>query len=282
MSNGTNTPFGLRPVRSLTGATTNFQVSTCLINPYTPYSIYENVPVRTQGYNSIDDFLAPSSDNTDLTGYLQPAYPVTAQASIDTAGAIFPACGVFKGCEYYDLNGIIRRSNKWLTGTPIYPGTYIKGIYYSDPQLVYQVQCSNYITKNESSNQYLGLTQNRISTYAFPALFVPSTGIAHVQNIPLYLNFAGSTTNGNPQTSGNDVTGLSNLYLDLNIAAVSPQPKSLRLFCVGLATTAGNQLTPIPGTSTTVGLTTDFNIAEVILLDHIAKVVPPLPTALTN
>ena len=104
-----NGPFGLKPVRHLSGGTIRMN----------EYSIADSAAI-TMCVGSL-------VEQTGTGRNIQPS----AAGNADNIG-------VFAGCEYTDANGKRIQSRKWVTGTT---GTNIKAFVYDDPNIVFEVQC---------------------------------------------------------------------------------------------------------------------------------------------
>lgn len=256
---GINAPFGFKPVRTMTGTSWSGQLEEFEIDPNyivprngTLNDIYTNDPVSTLSVYSSGD---PSS-----YGYLAAAYAFKPESGDTNAGLPLPIIGVFQGCRYTDLKGDTVFSPYWKSGTPIKPNTKVLGLVATDPNLVYQVQCSNFEAVGQG--QFFGaLSEMR--------------GNTNYTLRPAYGGFAGNASiPGNPEDQGNDVSGISNGYLDLR----NPNSANFynmigpRFLILGLAKIEGNDwcLKQDPALDKNI-----FNIVEVVCLDHIAKVAPP-------
>lgn len=113
MAYGVNAPFGLQPVRTLTGACWNGQANPYVIDA-TAGNLYKGDPVKMMANGSI-----------------QPA------AAGDTA------MGVFMGCKYAPLNPLIndpQTYSYWLNGTQLQANTVPVAMVVDDPNTVFAIQ----------------------------------------------------------------------------------------------------------------------------------------------
>lgn len=113
MSFGTNSPFGLKPSRFLTGAEWNGATNTYTVDTTTG-SLFTGDPVKMTA-----------------NGVIQPC------AAADTS------VGVFMGC-YYESSVTLANSPyyfpAWVNGTAIKAGTLVTAYVVDDPSVIYEVQ----------------------------------------------------------------------------------------------------------------------------------------------
>lgn len=251
---GINAPFGIKPVRTLSGTTWNGQLEEYEIYPTLEMDLYTNDPV------SFDAVF--SNATTPQPGYL---YYAGEKTVTNTDIKITPLVGSFQGCKYIDVKGKPVYSPCWLGKTPIYPNTKVVGLVAADPNLVYQVQVSNSVAPNPNNGDYLGVPRSSLGIWG---RYDDASALR--TKTPFLLNFgpATDTPNGNPPTRGNPSTGLSYTYLDLSQTA-TPNVKGPRFVIIGLSKIEGNEW----ATDTTNPLDdpNKFNIVDVVCLDHFAK-----------
>jgi hypothetical protein len=53
-----------------------------------------------------------------------------------------PNLGIFAGCSYVDANGDVRWAKQWISGTATLGGVAAEAFVYTDPNIVYSVQCN--------------------------------------------------------------------------------------------------------------------------------------------
>jgi len=160
MAYGTNAPFGLRPISSITGGSwtekvNEYYISSTNANGVTTgyaNSIFTGDPVvfNTSRSNANNAFTATA-------GTIAVYNPTYADAAPSTF-AVAPILGVFMGCEYLSTitatNNLIK-SPYWPGGAQIVPGSYIKAYVIDDPEVVYDIQMSTHIAAN--GNAFNGL-----------------------------------------------------------------------------------------------------------------------------
>lgn len=110
MSN-TNAPFGLRPVRQLSGC------ADISISPYT---------------------IASSEATAMALG--SPVKLTGTGTNIALAAAGDTAVGVFAGVEYLNTQGEHVRSQYWPAGTVTYDGTDAQALVWDDPNIIFEIQ----------------------------------------------------------------------------------------------------------------------------------------------
>lgn len=181
MAYGTNAPFGLRPLQSITGGSWTEKTNV--------YSIYADPTGQTTYKNSL--FTGDPvvwSKTANQTGTIM-AFPVTASSG---DAPVTPVLGVFMGCEYFDSRNQLVKSPYWPGAALVYPGSRIKAWVIDDPLVVYDVQVST-------------------STDVATDPVFPSTNFG--QNFTLTTGPSANKTVMNP-SSGNTLTGQSVYYLD--------------------------------------------------------------------
>jgi hypothetical protein len=172
--NGTNTPFGLKPSQYLNGTTWSGQMGTYNILPAYATSIFFGDPVIFANDGTI--------------------------RAAGTAGSL-ATTGVFQGCKYLDTTGTLQFSRYWPASTATFANTYATAFVTDDPNLLYDIQASNFQNTPQS-----------VATTSVQQAFGGTT--------QLYLNAdykvgGGSATIVNP-TGGNTISGNSAYYLDVN------------------------------------------------------------------
>lgn len=280
--NKPNAPFGLKPVRMLNGATYNGQTNTYAIDPQYPQPIFKGDAVTLY---TIDDAVEPPPV-INVLGFVK-RWRLTTTVVGPEDGFLTPNIGVFQGCQYVNPAGETITSNFWPENNVVKAGTVPFAYVADDPNIVYQVQVSNSQTLANANFQFASLLQYRVGNIGNIPVSGTTPNITadpHSRGTPI-LNIGGPGDANNPLTLGNTTTGISNAYLDLDNRPQDPtaapgtfsDTRSARYLILGIAPLPGNNF----GTqvSTTVSPFTNnlFNIAEVIMIDHAAKVVPPYP-----
>lgn len=231
MAYGTNAPFGLRPMSSITGGSwtekvNEYYISATVANGMTTgynASIFTGDPVQFNTnadapINGANGYLATSGTVAVYT----PGYTDAAPSRFSTT----PVLGVFTGCEYYSAatstNNLIL-SSYWPAASQIVPGTQIKAFVIDDPMVVYDVQMSTHV--NANGNAFYGLApvlpvQNPAGDNAADVLS-GNFGSNFALNIGGGTNFDTIQINGNAAnynnnpTTGSTLTGQSGFYLDV-------------------------------------------------------------------
>ncbi len=179
MSAPKNAPYGLVPLDGITN---------------TPY---EEFPISATLANSLFTGDPVIYNTTGGQGGTIARYLVDTDA---TAGPnAVPVLGVFLGCTYYDTNGMLIRSPKWVAGTPVAANKPITALVACDANIKYRIQVST-MTANVadatmtramfSQNFTFGLGQ----TAALPTPN-PLTGNLALGTSAYFLNQTPATTN---------------------------------------------------------------------------------------
>lgn len=137
MSVTTNTPFGLKYVKSLIGANTQEVLTTYALDPavISTVSLYQNDPVILSGtgipgFNCITKAVADTW-STD--------HVVSAQALV----------GVVKGFEFIDSRGNPKFQNFFEAGTSIKNGTYVYATVSDDFNVIWEIQANGSLASNK-------------------------------------------------------------------------------------------------------------------------------------
>lgn len=152
--NGTNAPYGLKPVMTLTGAPWTESIRTYRIASAYPTSIFQGDPV------------IPLNDGT---------------IGIGVAGSV--TLGIFNGCQYYAANGQFIDSPYWPASTSVLAGSTVKAYVICDPHVIYSVQ----------TNNATGLTLTQINNNANFAIATGSTATGQSATV-LDLSSANTTS----------------------------------------------------------------------------------------
>ena len=205
MAYGTNAPFGLRPLQSITGGswTEKTNVYTIYSNPTTGDSLAGSIftgdpvifdPAWADYQNPI-----PAGE-----GLIAPYAPTYTAASPATYSAV-PLLGVFMGCEYFDSQNRLNKSPYWPGGTLVYPGSLIKAWVIDDPNVVYDVQVS---TNSPLSASACLPTVNQQTTQKLAGFFGANFALDITGQ-----KFTDVTTYPQNPGKGNTLTGQSGFYL---------------------------------------------------------------------
>jgi hypothetical protein len=137
MAYGTNAPFGLRPISSISGGSWTEKVNEYFIyasaNGQTTYatSIFTGDPVVWN----------PTLANAGTIAVYLPGETVGTPSTFSA----LPILGVFMGCEYLSTvtgtNNLIK-SAYWPGAAQVVPGSVIKAYVLDDPDVVYDIQVS--------------------------------------------------------------------------------------------------------------------------------------------
>ena len=75
---------------------------------------------------------------------------VTGQGTdIDVAAAAEVVLGIFAGCQYTAANGDVIWAKQWVSGTATLGGVAAEAFLYTDPSIVYSVQCNATVDADE-------------------------------------------------------------------------------------------------------------------------------------
>jgi len=75
---------------------------------------------------------------------------ITGQGTdIDVGVVGGPNLGIFAGCSYVDANGDVRWAKQWISGTATLGGVAAEAFVYTDPSIVYSVQCDATVDADE-------------------------------------------------------------------------------------------------------------------------------------
>lgn len=251
MAYGTNAPFGLRPVSSISGGAWTEKT--------TEYFIYANAAGTTTYGSSIfagDPVIWNPAAATTISGVATIAvYPVD---NATVVNEISPVLGVFAGCEYYSTvtgtNNLIK-SSYWPANAQVMPGTVIKAYVIDDPDVVFDIQVST--ATNVANDTRFGGTTNTAATLAYFG-----------QNFAFGL--AGGGANLVPQnpTSGSTLTGQSAYYLNMvGTAATNRVAATLPLKALGYTLNPNNVVRASDGTTAN-----QFLNVRVVINNHVYRV----------
>jgi hypothetical protein len=222
MAYGTNAPFGLRPLSSISGGSwtekTNEYYISSTANGQTTYAsnIFTGDPViwnpvtANQGSGTI----ARYGFNTDGNG------------GTNTVSVL----GVFMGCEYTLPTGILVKSAYWPSATQVYAGSQIKAYVIDDPDAVFDIQVSTWT--------------NILNDARFPYGLMG-------QNFGLGLAGGGANLVPNNPVDGSPLTGQSAAYLAKVFTANDPAHTvvTLPLKVIGYTKNPNNIANPISYTA---------------------------------
>jgi hypothetical protein len=209
MAYGINAPFGLRPVSSITGGSWTEKTNT--------YYIYTSSDGQTTYNASIytGDPVIFSSASARF-GTVEVYNPTFADNTPSTFSAV-PILGVFYGCEYYNTNNQLIKSQFWPASTLVYPGSFIKASIIDDPNVIYDVQISTHINANGNafvaSPVFPNANANLPEKGSFGSNFALNIGGG--TNFDTVLDPNGNPYNNNP-ASGSVISGQSAFYLDVS------------------------------------------------------------------
>lgn len=136
-----------------------------------------------------------------LAGGIASTYPTGIKkgqpVALDTNGNIIAAVagnafqGAFAGHEWTDLSGRRQISNQWIAGTPYITGSEVT-YYYSDPNIVYDIQADNSLDQTSVgdqanfSNISAGSTTTGLSQCTISSSLVGSGNVGDLRIINLY------------------------------------------------------------------------------------------------
>lgn len=246
MAYGTNAPFGLRPLSSISGGAWTEKTN--------EYYIYASADGATTYGTSIftgDPVIFNPTEATTLVGA-----PTIARYPIDNAtveNEIAPVLGVFVGCEYLSTvtgtNNLIK-SPYWPANAAVVPGSRIKAFVIDDPDVVWDIQVST------ATNV---LNDARFSKAA-------TTDAFFTENFAFGLGEGGSNI-GNP-TTGSVITGQSAIYLNLvGTTATNRVAATLPLKTLGFTPNPQNVVFAADGTTVN-----PFLNVQVVINNHIWRV----------
>ena len=139
MAYGKNSPFGLRPLCSITGGAWAGKM-----NEY-------NIAVKNDGSATYAGKLFTGDpviwNGTKALGGADVGYGTIARyaphhADQDNPGNKTPVLGVFNGCEYTLATGELIKSAYWPGGVAVMPGSLIKAYVIDDPNIIWDIQVS--------------------------------------------------------------------------------------------------------------------------------------------
>ena len=248
MAYGTNAPFGLRPLSSISGGSWTEKVN--------EYYIYADAAGTTTYGTSIftgDPVILNPSVATTLVGA-----PTIARYPIDNAtvvNEITPVLGVFVGCEYLSTvtgtNNLIK-SPYWPASATVVPGSRIKAFVIDDPDVVYNIQVST------ATNV---LNNARFSTAAATSAFF-------TQNFAFGLGSGGGNLIPNNPATGNTRTGQSGVYLNIvGTTATNRVAATLPLKTIGFTSNPENEVFEADGVTVR-----PFLNLRVTINNHISRV----------
>ncbi len=246
MAYGTNAPFGLRPLSSISGGSWTEKT-----NEYYIYASTDGLTTYATSIFTGDPVIYNPAVATTLAGG-----PTIAIYPIDNAtvvNEITPVLGVFMGCEYLSTvtgtNNLIK-SPYWPASTAVVPGSMIKAYIIDDPDVVYDIQVST------ATNV---LNDARFSADA-------ATDAFFTQNFAFGLG-AGGANILNP-TGGSTITGQSAIYLNLvGTAATNRVAATLPLKTIGFTPNPQNIVFASNGTTVN-----PFLNVRVTINNHISRV----------
>lgn len=242
MAYGTNAPFGLRPLASISGG--NWTEKT---NEYLIYASADGLTTYgTSIFTGDPVVFNPLLANAGTVAVYLPARTVATPGTY----SVLPLLGVFQGCEYTLPNGTLIKSPYWASGTVVRAGSIIRCWVIDDPDVVYDVQVSTPgdVLANANFPTINGTTTN------YPAYFgrnlALDIGIDADPNPHLnVLNpTAGSTLTGQSAfyavaSSGTATQPLTNDYLKttatlpLKVWSYTPNPNNIAKPGLTMATT---------------------------------------------
>ena len=247
MSNGINSPYGLRVVQSQIGnggtqklGKYNIYASANGQNTYAG-NIFQGDLVRmSPALDTLANTFNAGTIGTIVAGYTPS--PGTAAAIITG----FPV-GIFVGCQFYDANTkVLVNSDYWPSGRQVMAGTAITAFVNDDPEVVFKVQ----ISTSTNNSTIVGL--NNFSPYIYQNIFRGQNASLQVGGVAFTTPVAPNIPANNPAT-GNTSTGKSAYYLDGSTIAidaksgdggVNKEIKILGLASQNLTASSSSGLTP--------------------------------------
>jgi len=222
MSYGTNSPFGLRPLQSISGGAwtekTNQYTLSASADGATTYgnSLFTGDPViwNPVAANQGGGTIARYGFNTD------------GNAGTNAVSVL----GVFMGCEYTLPTGVRVKSAYWPAATAVYPGSQIKAFVLDDPDVVFDIQVSTWT--------------NVLNDARFPYGLVG-------QNFGFGLGGGGANLVPQNPAGGNTLTGQSAVYLATTFTAnnIAHTTVTLPLKVIGYTQNPNNLNNPISYTA---------------------------------
>jgi len=251
MAYGTNAPFGLRPVSSISGGAWTEKT--------TEYFIYASADGLTTYGTSIftgDPVIWNPAAATTVS-----AIPTIARYPIDNAtiaNEITPVLGVFAGCEYLSTvtgtNNLIK-SEYWPAAATVVPGSMIKAYVIDDPDVVWEIQVST--ATNVANDTRFGGTTNTAATLAYMG-----------QNFGFGLGAGGANLVPQNPTTGSTRTGQSAIYLNMvGTAATNRLLATLPLKALGYSLDPRNVIYASDGTTAN-----QFLNVRVVINNHVYRV----------
>jgi hypothetical protein len=245
MAYGSNAPFGLRPLASISGGSWTEKTN--------DYYIYADANGANSYATSIytgDPVIFNPAAVTTLVGA-----PTIARYPIDNAtvaNEITPVLGVFVGCEYYNSNNTLIKSQFWPASTLVYPGSSIKASIIDDPDVVYDIQVST------ATNV---LNDARFSPAATTAAYF-------TQNFAFGLGGGGANLPPQNPANGSNISGQSAIYLNLvGTVATNRVAATLPLKALGFTSDPQNVIFAADGMTVK-----PFLNVKVVINNHIWRV----------
>lgn len=121
----TNAPFGFKAVRTITGA--------------------------KQPQHEIREGAIPSGYGTAI--YQGQMIKLATTGAIQPAAAGDRILGAFVGVEFVDTSGAVKTQSYWPANQTLLSGTSATVYYYSDPDIVYEVQCDGSLAATSVGDQ---------------------------------------------------------------------------------------------------------------------------------
>lgn len=200
MANGTNTPFGLRVVSSISGGNWTEKTNT--------YNIFASADGATTYGTSLftgDPVILNPAAATSLT-----IAPTIAAYPIDTAVVadnVTPVLGIFVGCEYQSTSnnqGNLVQSAYWPADTAVIAGTEIKAYIIDDPDIICEIQVSTATNVVDDAKFSTDAATDAFFTENFAFGLAagganlipenPATGDVRTGQSAVYLNIVGTTS----------------------------------------------------------------------------------------
>jgi len=251
MAYGTNAPFGLRPVSSISGGAWTEKT-----NEYFIFASPDGATTYATSIFTGDPVIWNTAAATTIS-----AIPTIARYPTDiatVANEVTPVLGVFVGCEYMSTvtgtNNLIK-SPYWPASAQVVPGSMIKAYVIDDPDVVWDIQVST--ATNVANDARFGGTTSTAATLAYMG-----------QNFAVGLAGGGANLVPNNPTGGSTRTGQSAMYLNMvGTTATNRLLATLPLKALGYTQDPNNVIYAADGTTAN-----QFLNVRVVINNHVYRV----------
>lgn len=191
-----NNPYGLRPVNNF-GSSDKITLTA--------------FPMTTGLATRIDEGDLVIFDSAAAGGGIAALTQLTPAAA---ATAVRP-CGVFAGCEYYNLQGEYIKSNFWPAANVTFQGRRGTAFVYADPLTIFSIQCSS--SAGTTATTMPGLNVTGVGKYV-------NINYGNTAAFPNNAYFDDGTLLQQNPTRGSRINGVSTAYADMLASSAGIAP----------------------------------------------------------